>query len=696
MKKFVYNRLLMLAIAVGLIASIAIGVQRNSVERANNRVDLAVDYDSLWNLAEREGLDFSTVLAEAKSAGITSLAIYETTLEKLTRQGKILALAGYDLISNYYNGTLASESWRALVESGSIDPNRIYVAPIDPNIYVEVKDDLFRRIGSDRINILPLDESEVLELRAQYAPFLTVKLGFPTYELELARDAGFMILARPSNYQNCSPDDVKSVFDRLEGFPISEIVFDGQQTLGAMSALDTTIEQMSERRLTLGLIEHTSQLQFYNQLGLSELARGIGYDNTARLYAIPKDEQPKLPIETAVNRWATTDHERNIRINLLRIYDKPDGSMTLLETNLKYFRDTSEAVRAKGFTLGSASTFDSYYPSRALRALVMVGTAAAIVLYLSLISPRLNSALRAQLILFGLLSIVMIVPILMGAGGKVRLLAAFAAANVFPVLAIVWQLDRIRFMRLRENLRLRRMKGKVLKIRSPLSLLQIVIIAILALVVTGAMSMIGAAYLSGALSDVEYFLEFNIYRGTKLTFILPLILVSIAFLQRFNVVDDTDERNLQNLSALDQIKKLLDMPVKIKTFVGLAIVVAAFVVLIARSGHTAGMPVPGIEVKFRAALENFFYARPRSKEILIGHPALMLAIMAFFRKWSKLILMCLVIAAAIGQSSMVETFAHMRTPIFMSLMRGLDGLLVGAAIGIMPLAFVELCSRFKN
>ena len=174
MKKFLYNRLLLLAIVLGLIASIAIGVQRNSVEVGNNTVDLSIDYDSLWNLSEREGIELSTVLAEAKSSGITSLAIYETTLEKLTRQGRIVVSAGYDLIAAYYNGTLADYEWRRLIENGEIDPNRVYVLGTDPNVYAEVKDDIIRRIGNERVRVLTLETGEVLELRVQYAPFMTV------------------------------------------------------------------------------------------------------------------------------------------------------------------------------------------------------------------------------------------------------------------------------------------------------------------------------------------------------------------------------------------------------------------------------------------------------------------------------------------------------------------------------------------
>ena len=688
MKKFTYNRILMIAIVIGLIASLVIAYQRHIVETKNTQIEIAVDYESLWDLSEREGLDFSRVLNEAKESGITALAIYETTLEKLSKKGKIVALSGYDIIGNYYSGTLADTNWRQSVESGVIDPNKIYVLAHDMRAYVEMREDLLRRIGEDRVKVLTIGDNEVLELKAQYAPFMSVKLGIQTEELEIARNFGFNIVARPSNYMNCSADDVHAVFNRLSDYPVTEIVFEGQEVLGASKEIKTTAEEMGRRDITFGLIEAPVQLQFYKQTGLEDLAKMLGYDRTARLYAIPKDEQPKLTMSTAVNRWASTDHERNIRINLLRIYDKPFPRMTLLESNMKYFRSTTELLKSKGYSLGAASKFENYYPATPLRALVMLGTAAAIILYLSLISKRLNSNVKIQLIMFTVLAVVMIVPILMGAGNKVRLLAALTAANVFPALAIIWQLDRIRFMRFRE---LRKVKDSEGKTSTPL--LQMIILAVIALLITGAMSMTGAAYLSGALSDVEYFLEFNIFRGIKLTFILPLILVAIAFLQRFSIIDDSI--GMRNINAVSQFKTLLDMPIKVKTFMLFVIAAAALVVLIARSGHTAGMPVSSTEIQFRSILENLFYARPRSKELLIGHPAFMLAIMAYFKKWSKMIFFMLVVIAAIGQSSMVETFAHMRTPIFMSFMRGIDGLALGAIIGIIPMLAIHFFGKLN-
>ena len=121
MKKFLYNRLLMILIGIGLIASLVIAWQRHVVETKNMQIEMAIDYESLWNIAEREGLSFNDVLIKARDSGITSLAIYETTFEKLTRSGKVIAISGSELISNYYSGALVNMHWRQLVESSEID-----------------------------------------------------------------------------------------------------------------------------------------------------------------------------------------------------------------------------------------------------------------------------------------------------------------------------------------------------------------------------------------------------------------------------------------------------------------------------------------------------------------------------------------------------------------------------------------------
>ena len=670
MKVFRYSRVLIAIIAIGLLAALCIDVQRHEVEKQNTRVDLAIDYEGLQELAQREGLPEDEVLQQAKDAGITSLAVYETTFKKLNENGKTTAVSGARLLESYHDGTLTDPAWRRLVEEGAIKGTEVYVTGHDKRTYREVKEDLYRRLGADRVTVLTAGDEEVLAVKAHYESLMKMNLGMPTDEMQKVNDAGFYVLARPSNYEKCTPDDVRAVFARLDGFRISEIVFSGNQVLGTTKALQTTIDEMKARDLNLGLIEAVSQLQFYKQDGMEEVAKGLGYDKVARLYSIPKDEQPKLKIDTAVERWANTDMERNIRIDLLRIYDKPSPNMSLMETNMKYFRDTHEALLRHGFTVGPAETFPAFYPSKYLRAVLMLGVAAAGVLYLSLVIPRLNASRRAQLVLFAICALGAAVPVLMGNGAKIRVLAAFVSANVFPALAVIWQLDRLR-ARQREKRRL----------------VSLIVTGALALFATGVLSYVGAAYLSGALADTEYLLEFHIFRGIKLTFLLPLVLVGIAFLQRFDIfdgrMDDTD-------GVVAQMKKILDMPVRIKTLLIGLVVLAAAVVFVARSGHTSGMPVSSLELRFRAMLEQAFYARPRTKELLIGHPAFLLAWMAFYRKWPTMVLGALVLVATIGQGSMVETFAHMRTPVYMSFMRGIGGIVLGAGIGAVCMMLVEL------
>ena len=668
MKIFRYNMVLVLLIAVGFAAAMMVNFERHRIEEANRTIDLAIDYEGLLEIAEREGLPPETVLKQAKEAGITSLAVYETTFKKFAFNGKASATPGADILERYNSGSLQSAAWRELVESGQIVGTEVYVTGYNPLTFREVREDLIERLGKDRVRPFTVDGREVLAVKANYKTFFKMNLGLPTDEMKAVNAAGFYVLARPSNYQEVSEANIRAMFRRLDGIKVSEMVFSDKQVTGAPDKLQITAEEMNRRNITLGLIEDTSQLQFYKQAGLIELAKLVNY-RAARLYSISKDELPKLGTPGAVARWQNTDDERNIRIDLLHIHEKPLPGQSLLKTNIDYFRSTAEGLKAHGFKLGRASVFEPYFPPRPLLALMLTGVAAAAVLYISLIWPGMKS--RYQYILLIVFAAGAVAPVLMGHGGKIRLLASLASANLLPAIAVIWQLDRIRGLR-----------DKV-----DWSAPRLIVTAFAALLVTGALAFTGAAYLSGVLSDVEYFLEINIFRGIKLTFVLPIVLVALAFLQRFDVfdgsMDDTD-------GIISQMKKIMDMPVKVKTLAALFAVLVAGVVFVARSGHNMGMPVSGLELRFRAFLEHAMYARPRTKELMIGHPAFMVAAYAWYRKWPTMILAALVLAATIGQGSMVETFAHMRTPVYMSFMRGIGGIVLGGLLGAAAMVALQV------
>ncbi|MBP2638239.1 MAG: hypothetical protein H6Q72_4146 [Firmicutes bacterium] len=664
MSSVTYNKWLIGLILIGLLAAFTIDYQRHTVEQANSTVELLMEYEDIMELAQIEGAQPGEMFKQFKEAGITSLAVYETTLEKLSKSGKVTALQGADILHQNSTGALTDPFWRNLIATGKIQAEDVYVIGQDQQVFKEVKEDLMRRLGAARVTQLSDGDRLVLSAKANFEKVVKWNLGLSTAELAEVEKLGFHVVARPSNYTKVTPDDVNAVFERLSGVKdLSAIIFSGDEVLGYPDSLPLTVKHFRDRQLTLGMIEHPLQLQFFKQEGLTQLATAINYQ-AARLYVIPKDEQLKLKASEAIQRWAVTDQERNIRINLIRRFEKPEPGKTLTETNLDYVSGIKNALVAEGFTFGRADTYQPYFPAQWLLGVVVLGATAAGVLLLSLIFPF---AARWQYMLTAVVAALLLFPIIKGGGTFSRQMVALACASVFPVLAMTWQIDRWR-----------RLEAEG-EFERPASLSKIIPAGLKAIVTTTLISLAGGLYLGAVLSDVRFFLEMEIFRGVKLTFVAPLLLVTIIYLTRYRLFDHvqlTDARGLWR-----QLCSILNYPVTVKTLLLFGAMAFAAWVFVGRSGHTAGVPVPAFELKLRALLEQLMYARPREKEFLIGHPAFLMAVMAIYRQWPRLFQYLMVLAATIAQGSLVETFAHLRTPVLMSTIRGIDGLLLGAVIG---------------
>ena len=669
MKHFKYNQMLILCIIIGLIAALTIVWQRHQVEENNTRVELVMEYEDLAELAQLEGVPLDTLLKQAKDSGITSLAVYETTLEKLNKSGKVMSMPGTQILHQYYAGMLSDVNWRNLVEKGLVNAEDIYVVGHDPKIFAEVKEDLMLRLSSERVKVID-QERQIMAVKANYEKTVKWNLGLPTDEMRYVVSQGFYVVARPTNYTKVQPEDIDSVFKRLSVIDkVSGVMFSGDEALGYPNLLSLTIEQIKARQLTLVLIEHPLQLQFFKQEGLVPMVIDNDY-KAARVYVIPKDEQVKLKASDAIQRWTTADEERNIRINMLRKYDKAEPGKSLVETNINYISGVRDSLVSKGFTIGPAGTYQPYFPNKLLLMLITFGAVAAGVLFLTLVRPFAKGYQYGLLIL---VSLVLIIPLIKGSGNLVRQVVALASANLFPVLAMTWQIDRWRNRKPQTGSTFRR----------------IIVDGIGGIVITVMLSMIGGMYVASILGDVRFLLEMEIFRGVKVTFIAPIILITIVYLARYDLFSTNTE---QAKDVWKQMVKMLNYPVNIKSFLLFIVVAIGAWVYIGRSGHTAGVPVLESEIKMRAFLERIMYARPRGKEFMIGHPAFFLATMALYRQWPQAMHYGLVVLATIGQGSLVETFAHMRTPVFMSFIRGLDGMFVGILVGIVAVIGVQVLS----
>ena len=401
-------------------------------------------------------------------------------------------------------------------------------------------------------------------------------------------------------------------------------------------------------------------IQFNMQEGMFELARLSGY-SVARLHQLLKVEQPKLSVQEAVHRQVLGSRERNIRMQYLKMYQRPLPGKNLTETHVAYVSGVKQGLESFGVPTGPATVFATYRPHPFLLLLITIGMVAAAVLLVSVAVP-LPRRVQYSLLVFG--SLALGAPLFFGRAILVRQVTALGSAVLFPVLAMTWQLDCWRSSAPRGGAPVWRI------LRDGLA----------GISRTFLISLVGGVYLAAVLADTEFLLEMEIFRGVKLTFVLPLLLISIVYLTRFNLFPGVDADDSRHLWA--KLLHVLDYPAYIKTLLAFGAAAGVAYVFVGRSGHSAGVPVPDVEIKLRRFLEVTMYARPREKEFLIGHPAFLMAVMALYRNWPRFFHFAFVVAATIAQGSLVETFAHMRTPFLMSLIRGANGLLLGALLGV--------------
>ena len=647
------------AVLIGLIFAVVLCVQRYHVEEQSQTIEQAMDYDAVVVMARNDGYDLDTALKKCKEAGVTSFTIYDATLNKLTQRGEmsLITKLGMELYYPQFN-----------IVGGTYDYYLIGKPKDKKDIYFdEVIADLQSRLGSDKVQVIDNPQYRIAGLHGVMPGLGEVNLGILSADANTIAERGFHVILRPTNYSDPEPKQIDGFFNRIDKIKnVSGVMFVGKEVMGytpvasqRREMLEYTADQMKQRHIPFYMIEAVNQLQYNTQDGMYDLAGLLDYD-TARTYAMAKEELEKISPEEAAMRYYISDLERNCRVNLYPLYKKPLHGMNLTETNLSYISIVSQKLKDRGYTLGQATIMPPYYPNRILLALVAAAAACGFVFTLNLLLPlsnRLNYILLVLAVLFG------VGGAMVAKGALFLQLMAIGCAVSSPTAAILLLLDIWR----KKN------------ITKKLSYWYVIRDGAIGLACAVAIAMIGGIFIAAMLGNIRFFMEFDFYRGVKLTFLLPLLLVAVGYLRRFPLFG-------HRIASTDDFKKFvadfLRIPIKMGTLIAIGALGFAAYIFIGRSGHTAGVSVPGAEVAMRRLLENVMYARPREKEFLIGHPAFFLMVAAMYRRWPQIIHFLMVMATTIGVGSMVETFAHIRTPFIMSFIRGINGWVTGMIIGI--------------
>ncbi|ADQ13946.1 hypothetical protein Halsa_0473 [Halanaerobium hydrogeniformans] len=637
-----------LLIAIILITVIAAGFSLSGRIRdidQTDQVEIVLDGEGYQEL---KSLLPELKLSELKENGVSALAVYQQSIEDLIEIGSLRRLKNIDLamLDSELRSELAAEG----IENNTLSGGALFVLLSD-SLTTQVEN-LGSHLNEDfAAEIFKAGDYSFLYFPNWSESLLELNLAFNNQHLEAAREAGLEVVYRSGNKVNAAAALEKN----LQLINPKLILFSGEEVSGFPAELVSTARVMQEQQISFAFVEPF----IVNQAGSRELAELNNY-NLLRTHSMQQDEVEKASPQLIVDRYLRSIRERNVKVILHRPY--LEGT-NLFERNLNLLTSLTTDLERAGYRISGAEASPYFTGSLYKLLLALLGVTAAGILMLNYFSKfKYQKFLNIFFLISAAASLVLI------QGGQIVLLrqiTALGAAIIFPTLAImVFLLND-------------QPGGEELSRTS--ALLQITK-RFTAAVLT---ALLGGIFISTALNSSDFIFQVEKFRGVKLTFLMPLILISFYYLFKLG------ESELKT-----ELPRFLETAIKVKHLVLAAILALIAIVYIGRTGNFPLLPVPAWELTFRSLIERILYVRPRFKEFLIGHPLLVLALWLGRKKRNQLYFYPLLLLASVGVITTVNTFSHLHTPIMISLLRTFHSYWLGLIIGAIFVIFYQLIQHF--
>ncbi len=648
------------ALFVSFLVSINIGVRRFNFEEQNNKVEVAVSYNAIKRLSIRGGsIETNTLLERLKKeSGITSVALEEDTLEYFVNEGKVTVLKGSEIMNMYRVGHVNRYLLTHLYKQIKVKPDRFYLIIDEKSDYEQIRDFLNVEFGKD--NVRRVGSLNILEVVDDRDDLMQLGLGVSKQHIKDVLALGLRPIIRLKNSNRLSTSAIKQkILSFVSEVPEATIIFEGKTVLGYPSQIEYLQEKVKDNDLKIGIVEFSSQLGDHN------LAKGLP-EHVLRVHSIGEDELRYMPAKKAKARYLRAAKERGIKILFVYPYFQVFEDTPIVEFNIAFIKDITEGLEVFGFEVAPVLELpvDSYHSAKKWEIfLLSLGVLTTILFLIHYYIPL--SLLRTSIIYIGFI-------LSFYACLKFNLLTswnqamAVMVAVLFPSLAVISQFPT--------EQDLIRNKGRFLS-------------AILYFLKLLGMCMVGAFLIVGFLSDIKFVFGIERFAGVKISFILPLIFVSIYFYLRPHRIT----------SMFFILKRLFYSPVRTVGLLAITVFFASVLVLVLRSGNYIPMPSIFLEERFRAWLEAVLLVRPRTKEFLIGYPFLLFAYMKIDKELSRQWLWFFNVIGTVALISVVNSFCHVHTPLSISIYRTVLGMLLGFVIGhIYIIVFNGLQRLFKS
>jgi hypothetical protein len=629
-----------------VLAALLSLAMRYQVEAGSRRVGLVLDYTQLRTLAAATGIPVGEALSQFKAAGITGVAVTEETLGELESEGVVTVQAvpvpngqEYRLaFSNAHVGARAADYLSHLVRGAT------ETAP-----------------KGDRV-ALPGPGGGTIYLPGRFGDLNSTPTGVDPDTLQQIRQAGLKPIARVLNPLGLDSPSLRWELAGLQEQGVDTIIFAGDEVLGFSGLVKETAQAFRDFGFYYGSVEFGKQR---GDQGMSELLK----DRLIRVHSISSGEMARLTPKEAIERYVRAAAERNIRLNYVRLPETVTPST--FADNVAYVQELSRDTAKAGFGLKDSSAFKRVWPDslvgRLPVALIALGIGAGALLLLAALVPLSKPRQAVGALLAGLFCALLVL-----SGKSIGLqLVALLAAVVFPSLAFVLFLQPVGAFEDHPFATVRT-RSRAL---AP---------AVAEFGAMSAVTLIGALMVAGTLSELPFMIKTSSFAGIKAATVIPLLLVGLVYLTGMSGEYPTWQ--VERDAVAERLRAFFSEPLRVWHTIALLGGLILIALVVARSGNDSGLGASDVELRFRALLDRYLGARPRTKEFMLGHPALLLglglATSARWRRWA----LPLLLLGIIGQVGMLNSFCHLHTPLKLTVLRTIHGLWMGGLIGCLLLA----------
>jgi len=454
------------------------------------------------------------------------------------------------------------------------------------------------------------------------------------YSLLLAQKTSLPIVYRPGSAPGVESQNVALALDWiLSNFPGIKAIAPGGLVVAGFPDVSEIGAILKKHSIPVADIE------FSKQLGASQLERTV-FPMVLPLHSVTKEEivSRRLSRGVLLERFARAARERSVRLLYLRspeFFSSSRMDSTIMEMG---------ALKARLKELGITTEWPLTYPLVKTHWLSYFALALVVYLLVWRISLRFltEGSTLSKKVAFGvlLLALASVFPI-SKVGFIFRVYGAIAAA--FGAFEGAW-------------LALEKDDKPVIRIFS-------------GFLVALAVGLVIAA----VFGNTWYMLRMSTFSGVKLTLLVPPVLLLILDLKR--------RIHPESLGGV------MSRPPLWGEIVLFVFLVAAAGILLLRSGNVS--LVPGWEKATRDLLERLLIARPRTKELMIGYPCLVIwyytvrcNLWPRYREVFRL-------GAVLAFASMVNSFCHFHTRLSFTLLRVFNGLWTGLLLGLLMVAIIK-------